>query len=101
VLDEYHRPGNVHDSNGAEAFFKHCQKTYTRSCRKARSRPASKALFFTETIAERLHGNGVEFTISVPFERFIELKSMIKGRKRGSRLNDKLTIFEVQLKPKS
>jgi hypothetical protein len=49
--------------------------------------------FFTETIAEKLHGNGVAFAISVPFERFIELKGMIEGRKRWSRLNDDLSFF--------
>jgi len=33
--------------------------------------------FFSETVAEQLQGAGVEFTISVPFERFTELKRMI------------------------
>ncbi len=41
------------------------------------------------------------FTISVPFERFVELKGMIEGRKRWRRLNEELSFFETRWKPKS
>ena len=57
--------------------------------------------FFNETIAEQLDSKGAEFTISVPFERFSELKGMIEGRKRWRRLNDELSFFETNWKPKS
>jgi hypothetical protein len=44
---------------------------------------------------------GVEFSISVPFERFVELKGMIEARKRWRRLNGELSFFETRWKPKS
>ncbi len=100
VLDVHHRPGNVHDSNGADAFIGGC----VHSVRSARPRIKIEAridsAFFNETIAERLGGTS-EFTISVPFERFTELKGMIEGRKRWRRLNGELSFFETHWKPKS
>jgi hypothetical protein len=73
VLDVHHRPGNVHDSNGAEAFIEHCQKSVRSVLPRCKLETCIDSAFFSETITERLYGNGVEFTISVPFERFIEL----------------------------
>ena len=57
--------------------------------------------FFNETIAERLHSSGVEFTISVPFERFAALKELVEGRKRWRRMAVGLDYFETRWKPKS
>jgi hypothetical protein len=48
-----------------------------------------------------LNDQGIEFTISVPFERFAELKGLIEGRKRWRRLNGQVSYFETSWKPKS
>ena len=57
--------------------------------------------FFNETIAEQLHSSGVEFTISVPFERFAALKGLVEGRKRWRPMATGLSYFETRWKPKS
>ena len=101
VLDVYHRPGNVHDSNGAAAFIGHCLDSVHAARPRIKIETRIDSAFFNETIAEHLHSTGVEFTISVPFERFTELKGMIEGRKRWRQLNDELSFFETQWKPKS
>lgn len=101
VLDVHHRPGNVHDSNGADAFIGHCLHSVRAALPRIKIETRIDSAFFNETIAEQLHGAGVEFTISVPFERFIELKGMIEGRKRWRRLNGELSFFEIPWKPKS
>ena len=44
---------------------------------------------------------GVQFTISVPFERFTVLKAMIEKRKRWYRLNRPCSYFESKWKPDS
>jgi hypothetical protein len=44
---------------------------------------------------------GVEFTLSVPFERFAELKSMIEGRRLWWSLGPEQAYFELPWKPKS
>jgi hypothetical protein len=57
--------------------------------------------FFSDEIVTLLDGLGVEFTLSVPFERFVELKRMIEGRKRWRRFNETWSFFEAHWKPKS
>ncbi len=101
VLDVHHRPGNVHDSNGADAFIDHCVHSAQSALPRIKTEARIDSAFFNESIAERLDGASVEFSISVPFERFVELKAMIEGRKRWWRLNGELSFFETRWKPKS
>ena len=54
--------------------------------------PAPSAVFDTK---------GVEFTISVPFERFAALMGLIENRKRWRRLSGQLSFFETKWKPES
>ncbi len=101
VLDILHRSGNVHDSNGADAFIGQCLQSVRSALPRIKAETRIDSAFFNETIAEQLHEARVEFTISVPFERFIELKGKIEGRKRWRRLNSELSFFETHWKPKS
>lgn len=101
VLDVHHRPGNVHDSNGADAFINHCVRCVRSALPRIKIETRIDSAFFNETIVEQLQETGVEFTVSVPFERFTELKGIIEGRKRWRRLNDGLSYFETQWKPAS
>lgn len=101
VLDVHHRPGNVHDSNGADAFIRRCLYSVRAALPRIDIETRIDSAFFNETVAEQRHTIGAQFTISVPFERFTELKSMIEGRKRWRRLNDELSFFETRWKPKS
>jgi hypothetical protein len=100
VLDVWHRPGNVHDSNGAQAFIEAC----IRDVRATRPRCAIEvrmdSAFFSDAIVGMLDTLGVEFTISVPFERFVALKSLIENRKRWRSLNERWSFFETAWKPK-
>ena len=48
-----------------------------------------------------LNKQDVEFSISVPFERFVELKKMIERRQRWSAIDNELSYFETDWKPKS
>jgi hypothetical protein len=57
--------------------------------------------FFSDEIVRTLAELGVEFSISVPFERFVELKQRIEGRRPWRRLNTELASFEDRWKPKS
>ncbi len=101
VLDVHHRPGNVHDSNGADTFIKQCVHSVRAAEPRIKIEARIDSAFFNETIAQELQEEEVEFTISVPFERFPELKKIIEGRKRWRRLEKDLSFFETQWKPKS
>jgi hypothetical protein len=101
VLDVWHRPGNVHDSNGAKTFILECIREIRAILPRAAIEVRMDSAFFSDDIVGMLHAQGVEFTISVPFERFTELKGMVEGRKRWRRLNDRCDFFESRWKPKS
>ncbi len=60
-----------------------------------------ESAFFSDEIVASLNQHGVEFTISVPFERFVQLKQMIEQRQRWYRIHDELSYFETLWKPKS
>ena len=101
VLDVHHRSGNVHDSNGAETFMAHCVGRVREQLGALTIESRIDSAFFNETITNTLHSADVSFTISVPFERFAELKTMVEGRKRWHTLGEGLSFFETQWKPKS
>ncbi len=101
ALDVHHRPGNVHDSNGAKDFVLQCVGEIRAKLSKARIETRVDSAFFSEAIVDALDGAQVEFTASVPFERFPVLKSMIEGRRRWRRIDEELSFFESQWKPDS
>jgi hypothetical protein len=56
--------------------------------------------FFSGKIVNLGYGEGVEFSISVPFERFPELKAKIETRKLWNRVDSKWSFFEEGWSPK-
>ena len=101
VLDVHHRPGNVHDSNGADTFIEHCVRTVRESLPRAKIEVRIDSAFFNQGIVGRLHSLGVTFTVSVPFERFAELNEMVERRQRWRPMAGGLEYFESRWKPKS
>ena len=101
VLDVHHRPGNVHDSNGAETFINHCMDQVRSCLPHARIETRIDSAFLNEIVVRQLHSSKAEFTISVPFERFTALKGLVEGRKRWRNLEAGLDYFETRWKPKS
>jgi len=101
VLNFLHRSGNVHDSNGAKGFILDCVQQVRSVLPGVIIEVRMDSAFFSDEIVAALNEKDVEFTISVPFERFVELKSMIEGRKRWNTIDEELSYFENQWKPKS
>jgi len=101
ALDVWHRPGNVHDSNGAEAFILACIHEIRAIAPRAIIEVRMDSAFFSDAIVSRLENEGVEFTISVPFERFAKLKCIVEGRKRWRHLDQRCHFFEMRWKPNS
>ena len=86
-FDVYHRPGNVHDSNGAEQFMRECFQKAQEELKNTLFESRIDSAFFNETILSLLDGNHVQFSASVPFARFPQLKEMIEKRKRWRRID--------------
>ena len=101
VLDVWHRPGNVHDSNGARAFILSCIREIKAILPRRIIEARMDSAFFSDDIISMLDAEGVQFTISVPFERFSALKELIENRKRWRRLDWKCSFFETHWKPAS
>jgi len=101
VFDVFHRPGNVHDSNGAQEFILACIHTVREALPGIHIEVRMDGAFFSDALVTLLTDLHVEFTISVPFERFVELKSKIESRRWWLRLNEELGYFELQWKPKT
>jgi len=70
-------PGTVHDSSGSLEFMQEC----IRMIRAARPGIIIEMLMasalFSDQTAKELQGRAIEFTPSVPFGRFAELKQII------------------------
>lgn len=104
ILDALHRSGNVHDSNGAVEFVERCVELARGALPAARVEVRMDSAFFSDRMVRALERLGVEYAISVPFERFCELKGMAQGRSRWSPIpggDGTAAAFERRWKPKS
>ena len=101
VFDVWHRPGNVHDSNGAQAFIEASIGEIRVILPHCIVEVRMDSAFFSDAIVAMLEALDVEFTISVPFERFAVLKNLVESRKRWRGLNERWSFFETQWKPKN
>jgi len=101
VFDVLHRSGNVHDSNGAKAFICHCIEQVRLALPEATIETRMDGAFFSETIVQMLDTMGVEYTLSVPFERLSALKEKVEHRQRWPSITHDCDAFEMRWKPKS
>src|SRR5210317_1820652 len=81
-FDVHHRPGNVHDSNGAAQFMLNCFDKAKQELAGTIFESRMDSAFFNQDIISIMDQKHVKFTASVPFERFGQLKEMIEQRKR-------------------
>ena len=100
VLDVWHRPGNVHDSNGARAFILACIGEIRQILPRVILEVRMDCAFFSDEIVRALDALGIQYTISVPFERLAQLKAKIEGRHIWHRADRDVRFFECYWKPK-
>jgi hypothetical protein len=100
-LDMHHRPGNVHDSNGAADFMLKCFKLIKSHLPGVVLESRMDGAFFNKNIVSLMASNQIKFTVSVPFARFAELKQMIETCESWSDIDKTWSFFESQWKPKS
>lgn len=100
-FDLHHRPGNVHDSNGAPEFIMSCFDKARAELKDTTFESRMDSAFFNKKVLCVLDSRNVRFTASVPFERFPNLKDMIEQRKRWRIIDRDWSYFEAKWKPKS
>lgn len=99
VLDVHHRPGNVHDSNGSVPFIRRCLDAVRERLPRATLEARLDSAFFDEVQLLELALNKVQFTVSVPFQRFARLKQLIEDRRHWHRIDETWSYFEPDWKP--
>ena len=100
-FDMHHRPGNVHDSNGAAEFMKNCFQKMKSQMAGSILEARMDGAFFNQDIISLMAEKKVRFTASVPFARFTELKKLIEDCDSWTDIDDRWSYFETQWKPKS
>ena len=100
VLSMHPRSGNIHDSNGSQDFIVECVAAVIERLGRARIESRLDSAHFSEETVCLLNNLGVEFSISVPFLRFPELKEVITSRKRWRRIDKTWSYFEYAWAPK-
>lgn len=100
-FDVHHRPGNVHDSNGADQFMLSCLSQAKTQLSGTVLESRMDSAFFSQHILSIFGSKHVKFTASVPFERLSQLKQMVEGRKRWRKIDRQWSYFESSWKPKS
>jgi hypothetical protein len=101
VLAVLHRSGNVHDSHGAEQFIRQCVQMAKNACPYAVVETRMDGAFFSEAMISTLDELGVQYTISVPFERYSSIKCHVEERRRWRSMRGKDSYFEKQISLKS
>lgn len=81
VLDVLHRSGNVHDSHGAKDFMLEAIATVRAALPRGSIEVRMDSAFFSDEIIASLDAQGVDYTVSVPFDRFAELKERVEVRR--------------------
>ncbi len=102
VFDVLHRSGNVHDSKGAVVFMRECLDRMREALPGIIIEIRMDSAFFSDEMVRALETLGIEFTISVPFERFVELKRLVQERKVWwpATTDGQLRFFQKEWKPK-
>ncbi len=99
--DLHHRPGNAHDSNGAWQFLLKCVARVLETLPQAVIEARMDAAFFNERMICLQNALQMEFTCSVPFERFAELKGRIQACKTWHVIDEQWSYFEEDWRPQT
>ena len=100
VLRFLHRSGNVHDSHKAEEFILSMVSAVRAALPRAVIEVRCDGAFYSDSILESLEWLGVEYSVSVPFERYANFKSIIEKRKRWKSVDKNLDGFRFESKAK-
>ena len=100
-FDVLARSGNVHDSNGASDFMLACLSELGQRHPRAQLETRMDSAFYSELVFLTLEEHGVEFTCSVPFERFPWLKTRAEAQAIWTPIDDQWSYVECEWKPTS
>ena len=101
ALDVLHRPGNVADSTGAREFMDETLARLRGALPGTRLEARADGAFFGEDILDLFERRRVDYSVSVPFERFPALRQLIESQTRWRKAGRDVECFEPDWKPNS
>jgi hypothetical protein len=90
----------VHDANGAAKFMRACFTEVRAVLKNTIFESRLDSAFFNEEVLSGYNRQGVQFSASVPFERFPALRAMVESRRRWKKMDSLCSYCETQWKPK-
>src|SRR5215470_16165164 len=98
ILRLKNRPGNVHDSTGAEAFVR--QLIVELRARFGRALPLEfrmDAAFFQQNLLKLFARQGCFYAVKVPFCQWTGVKALVAAQSRWSTVTAEIDCFETRL----
>lgn len=99
VFDVLHRAGNCHDSRGAREFIGECHESLRKAGFTGILEVRLDGAHYSDATCSSLHEAGIEFSVSVPFERIPQLKETVRSRKLWQRIDDEWSYFTWSWRP--
>lgn len=98
ILRLKNRPGNVHDSRGAQGYLRELIGELRRRFGRGMTLEfRMDSAFFQRSILNLLAREGCRYAIKVGFWDWVHLKERVAMRRRWSPVNDTVSCFETQL----
>ena len=99
AFDLLHRPGNCHDSRNALGFMLDCEQNLRKQGFQGVLEVRIDSAHYSDATCFGLHNAGVEFAVSVPFERLPRLKEAVENRKLWHPIDDEWSYFKWFCRP--
>ncbi|HID66695.1 MAG TPA: IS1380 family transposase, partial [Roseibacterium sp.] len=99
IFDLLHRAGNCHDSRGALDFILACEQNLRDQEFQGVFEVRIDGAHYSDATCSGLHDAGVEFSVSVPFERLPRLKAIVEKRTLWHRIDDEWSYFQWLWRP--
>ena len=98
ILKLKNRPGNVHDSKGADGFLRQLiGELRERFGRALKLEFRMDAAFFQHKIIRLLEGKGCGYAIKASFNQWTGLRALVAAHKRWTSVTPQVSCFETRL----
>lgn len=99
AFDVLHRAGNCHDSRHALDFIMSCEQGLRDEGFRGVFEVRLDGAHYSDATCAGLHDAGIEFSVSVPFERIPKLKGIVEARVLWHRIDDEWSYFQWAWRP--
>lgn len=99
AYDVLHRAGNCHDSRGAREFILECYESLRSAGFAGILEVRLDGAHYSDATCSSLHDAGIEFSVSVPFERIPQLKVIVEQRRHWRHIDDEWSYFTWVWRP--